>query len=425
MLLFEGNPMVTGKGLPTYAVFDDYYYSLRIAVFVRWFLLVTWLFLHNYRPDFSAAYVVNNVLAITLSLLNGYVHWRVWKGRPITRPYAMALSGADLTFITIGMAVVSRFDNTFFVLYYPAILAVSLIFTSRRFSFGVVALVAVAYAAISIGLDPGVSIDLAEERVLIVRIATMFAVVAAANLMTRTERDRRRQAVEAERAQARRNLELQKKAQEAELAAQRERDRIGREIHDGIAQSIYALSLNLETAADMAERENGALRERLQTLVHIAKQTLLETRHYIYDLKPLLLGERDLAAIVENQAKEFETVSGLPVRLSIESNQGQVTVAAMTGVYRILQESLANILKHAHASEVRLSLTGGDGAVRLAVEDDGQGYDTDEVRRGYGLSNIRERAAEIGATLQMKSELGRGTSVIVTLPSAEVENEAN
>ena len=159
--------------------------------------------------------------------------------------------------------------------------------------------------------------------------------------------------------------------------------------------------------------------------MHIAKQTLLETRHYIYDLKPLLLGERDLAAIVENQAKEFETVSGLPVRLSIESKHGKVTVAAMTGVYRILQESLANILKHAHASEVRLSLTGGDGAVRLAVEDDGRGYDADEVRRGYGLSNIHERAAEIGATLQMKSELGRGTSVIVTLPSAEVENESN
>ena len=157
------------------------------------------------------------------------------------------------------------------------------------------------YAAISLMASPGVDIEIREERTLIVRIATMFAVVAAANLMTRIERNRRRDAVEAERAEAQRNLELQRQAQNAELMAREEKSRIGREIHDGIAQSIYALSLNLEACAELAERESGQLRDRLKTLVPIAKNTLLETRYYIFDLKPLLADERNLEDMVENQ----------------------------------------------------------------------------------------------------------------------------
>ena len=178
-------------------------------------------------------------------------------------------------------------------------MGLSLVFSSRRLSFAAVTLVAIAYGVVSITLDPGVSYSLKEEKVLVVRIASMYAVVVAANLMTRIERGRRREAVDAERVQAERNLELQRRTQVAELAAAEERHRIAREIHDGVAQSMYALSLNLETAADMAEREPGALRERLRKLVPLAKQTLLEIRHYIYDLKPLLSGETDLGAVAE------------------------------------------------------------------------------------------------------------------------------
>ena len=200
------------KVLPAYAVFDDYICSQKIAVVVRWFLLVTWLFQHNYRPDLGVPFVVNNALAVSLSLLNGYVHWRVWKGRPITPRYVMALSAADLTFITVGLAVSSRFDNQFFVLYYPALLVVALVFPSRLLSFGLVTVVAIAYATIAVVMSPGVHYAAQEEKILLIRIATMFAVVATSNLVSRIEMNRRRRAVEAERAQAQRNLELQKKA---------------------------------------------------------------------------------------------------------------------------------------------------------------------------------------------------------------------
>ena len=413
------------KQLPGYAVFDDYRYSQRIAVVVRWVVLFSWLFLINYRPDVTRTLFILNGMGVALAVLNGYVHWRIWRGRPITRGYVIALSVMDLAIITAGIGITTRFNNTMFVFYYPALLGLSLVFSSRRLSFTVVALVAAAYAGVSIGLEPGVSYEAEEERVLIVRIITMFSVVAAANLLTRIERNRRREAVEAERLQSQRNLELQRKAQEAELAAQRERDRIAREIHDGIAQSMYALNLSLETTSELADRENGPLREQLQKLVPLAKKTLLETRHYIYDLKPLLAGESDLVGMVENQAKEFQMVAGVPVRLSIEGGPGQASVALATGLYRIMQEALANVLKHAGASDVTVTLVFDPDRVRLSVRDNGLGFQPENAPAGYGLENMAHRAQELGGTFQIESGPDQGTLVTVALPAREVRHEAN
>jgi signal transduction histidine kinase len=230
--------------------------------------------------------------------------------------------------------------------------------------------------------------------------------------------------VEAERARAEENLELQRRARDAELAAQKERDRIARDIHDGVAQSIYALSLNLETCADAAEKEDGVLREQVRRLIPLAKKTLLETRHYIYNLKPFLSGERDLKAMAENQAKEFQTVSGTLAELSTSGEPREVSVAAATGLYRILQEALANVLKHAEASQVRVGLDFDGGSVRLSVEDDGVGIDTDGPSPGFGLENMRQRAAELAGTFEISRAPGRGTTADVTLPVKEVTHEA-
>lgn len=207
----------------------------------------------------------------------------------------------DLVFITVGVFTTTGFGNPFFVLYYPALLTMGIVFPSRSFSFGVVILVATTYAYLSFVTEPGVSFDARQDKVLIIRTVTMFAVVGAASLMHRLERNRSREAVEAERLQAQRNLELQRKAQAAELTAQEERSRIAREIHDGISQSVYALSLSLETCADLAERDQSPLKEQLQRLVPLAKKALLETRYYIHDLKPLLEDERDLVTVADSQ----------------------------------------------------------------------------------------------------------------------------
>ena len=405
-----------GRELPNYSVFDDYRFTQRIAVVVRWFLIVIWLFLHNYRPDLGTAFIINNVLALTLAAVNGYVTWRIWRGRPITRGYVLALSAMDLAFITTGIGVSSAFGNTFFVLYYPALLGLSLVFSSRRLSFAAVALVAGAYAAISLGLEPGVSFADREERVLIIRIGVMFAVVAAANLMTRIERTSRREAVEAERLQAQRNLELQSQAQEAELAAQEERSRIAREIHDGIAQSIYMLSLHLETLVDLAEQRRQGLRERLENLMVLSKQALLEVRHYIFDLKPYMAGEKGVVGMVENQVKEFNKVAGVAATLDAKGEDSQLRAPVAACLYRMTQEALANTFKHADASAVTVELEFTEEDVRLTVQDNGRGFDGATAGTGHGVASMRQRAEELGGAFDLSAAPDEGTKVFVRLP---------
>ena len=223
--------------------------------------------------------------------------------------------------------------------------------------------------------------------------------------------------MDAERARVEENLELQRRARDAELAAQKERERIARDIHDGIAQSIYALSLNLETCADIPEKEHGILRERLRRLVPLAQKTLLETRHYIYNFKPFLSGERDLKSMAENQVQEFQNVSGTLAELSTSGQPGEVPVAVATGLYWILKEALANVLRHAEASQVKVGLDFDGGSVRLSVEDDGVGMDADAPSPGLGLENMRQRAAELAGTFEISGAPGRGTTVGVTLPA--------
>ncbi len=400
---------------------EDYRHSQRIAVMVRWFLIVTWYFLHIYRGDTSTDHYWTLILMVaSLAILNAFVSWRIWKGLPITLGHAVALSAMDLSLITAGLWVTVFFDNTFFVLYYPALLAVSLAFASRSAVFSVVALVGVVYTVMSLVDEAGVNFAESEEKILIIRIATMFAVVAAGNLMNRIERERRREAVEAERRQAQKNLELQKKAQKAELAAQRaaqeERARISREIHDGIAQSIYALTLSLETCADLADRNDGAVREQLRKLVPLAQKTHLESRHYLDEL-PLPLGEGGLKEMAENQVKEFRTIAGVETKLSVQGRPVDVDVGVSTGLYFIVHEALANILKHAQASEVDLTLAYRSDSVRLSLSDNGVGMLVDGSGRGYGLDNMRERAEELGGKFEVSSEPGEGTTLIVELPT--------
>ena len=410
------------SALPARDEFDDYRYSQRIAVVVRWFVLAAWLSVLNYRVsvDDTLLYILN-AMGIALAMANAYVQWRILKGRPVSWPYALALSLLDLAVITTGIGITTRFFNAFFVFYYPALLGLSLVFSSARLAFTTVFLVAVAYTGISLTLEPKLSYAAGHEKALFIRIVTMFAVVAAGTLIVRIERTRRQEAVEAERVQWGRNLELQARAQEAELAAQRDRERMARDIHDGIAQSIYALSINIETFADIAKREGMPLEEDLRKLVPIARRTHTEARNLI----PFLTGERDLAALARTEVEQFRTVARTPVTLSAHGALDEVSVFVAVNLLRILQEALGNVLKHAKASRVDVVLHEADGSLTLTVEDDGVGFDQEDGAPGYGLENMRKRAEELGGTFAVTSASQSGTRIDVSIPRQESENGQN
>ena len=213
------------------------------------------------------------------------------------------------------------------------------------------------------------------------------------------------------------NIRLQREREE--LAALEERSRIAREIHDGIAQSIYMLTLNLEKAAEVASGDQR-LGERLGRLVGLAKETLLEVRHYIFDLKPLLSGDVGLASTIRAQIREFCTVSGLPVRLEVEGEERKVPPAVGSSLYRIVQEALANVYRHAGASAIGVRLTFNEGSVSLEVRDNGRGFHVDSASiSGRGLRNIYQRAIELSGQADIASAPGQGTVVQVTVPVAE------
>jgi len=236
--------------------------------------------------------------------------------------------------------------------------------------------------------------------------------------------------------------------QTADLAAAAERGRIAREIHDGVAQLIYMLSLNSETCATLLQRIAEAsteeslllapVSEQLQKLVTISKQALWETRHYMFTLKPLMSGTTTLTQMLTNQLREFEAISGLPACLEVEGievssngdqRRARKTAQVGTAIFRITQEALTNAYKHASATQIRVHLQHLPDCIEVEISDDGKGihaiphsYDlgADSERQhiysGHGMRGMRERAEELGGTFEVRERPAGGTSVLARIP---------
>ena len=403
------------QAVPAFAIFDDYRPTVTITVLIRWLLLFAWLAMTNYRQDHDADWVAFNLLGAALGVANAYLTWRIVTRRPIAWHHALALSLLELAVITAGLYILNGFQNRFYVFYYPALLGFSLIFP-RWASFSMLAAVIGLYVLMALTVSPTLSVDAFQEKVLFVRVITMLGIVAAGTLLVGWERARRREAVAAERKQSEANLDLQRKTQEADLAALEERSRIAREIHDRVAQSIYMLSLQLETCADLAEQDRPGLGDRLQQLVALSKQSLLEVRHYVFDLKPFLAGEKGAASMVESQVGEFRNVAGVEAKVEVEGEDREVPTGVSTCLYRVTQEALANVFKHAKASKVKVTLEFTTDEVRLQVLDNGLGFDPDTSTPGNGLENMRQRAEELGGSFTLETAPGQGSSVTIRVP---------
>jgi signal transduction histidine kinase len=230
-----------------------------------------------------------------------------------------------------------------------------------------------------------------------------------------------------------------------QLAATAERGRIAREIHDGIAQLTYMLSLNAETCATQAHRiaeasEEDAellmpLAQRLDKLVTISKQALWETRNYMFSLKPLMSGDTTLTQMLTNQIREFETISDLPVHLEVEESEEhsvgerhrtrkQARIGA--SIFRIVQEALTNAYKHAHATQLWVRLRYLPTAIEVEICDNGHGLSAlhpagnlpvqeERIYSGHGIRGMRERAEELGGTFEVSQVEAGGVKIRVRI----------
>ncbi len=198
-------------------------------------------------------------------------------------------------------------------------------------------------------------------------------------------------------------------------AQEMERRRLAGEIHDGISQRLISLWYHLEAAAD-ASADPDVLDRELTAARELATGALNEARTAIADLRPSVLDDLGLGPSLESLAR---SLGGLTVAVQVEpvTLPGHVEMA----LYRVAQEALQNVLKHAEASSVRVSLTQDEESVRLVVIDDGRGFAQESVgdaegRHSYGMVGMRERAALIGAQLTVVSRPGKGTTLEVVVP---------
>ena len=205
-------------------------------------------------------------------------------------------------------------------------------------------------------------------------------------------------------------------------AQENERERIARELHDGIGQSLSAIKFSVESILrqmdkSMTEGSVGSLK----TLIPLIQEAIEEVRKIAMDLRPSTLDDLGILATISWFCREFQTIySGIRIEKQITIQENEVPDPLKTIIYRVLQEALNNVAKHSEADLVRLSLGKRDSTIELAIEDNGLGFDLEDVfsgeslMRGLGLASMRERTEVSGGAFAIESVKGTGTIVRAT-----------
>ena len=203
------------------------------------------------------------------------------------------------------------------------------------------------------------------------------------------------------------------------LARAEERARIAREIHDTLAQDLTAIALHIEGGLNQLERDPPRARERLEQALALCRMSLEEARRSVLDLRTLPLAGKSLVEALGATGRAFTSETGIRVHLHAD-DAVRLPLRIEAELFRIVQEALANVRRHAHATEVAITMRQGDQRLALVVRDDGQGFDATAGHEGrYGLLGMRERARLLGGTLRVEGRAGRGTVVRVSVPLVE------
>jgi signal transduction histidine kinase/ligand-binding sensor domain-containing protein len=198
-------------------------------------------------------------------------------------------------------------------------------------------------------------------------------------------------------------------------AQEEERIRIAGELHDGVLQRITSLTLRLGTAIIKLPADSevkNRIRESQKDLMQVGT----EIRHLSHELHPAVLQESGLPSALCFYCEEFSKVRGIPVSCEVDESVADLSPGAALCLYRIAQEALGNVAKHAQAKQADVRLSRSDGNVSLSVSDDGIGFTPGGKSRGLGLINMRERVYQLHGTFEVHSEPGRGTEIKAAIP---------
>jgi PAS domain S-box-containing protein len=213
----------------------------------------------------------------------------------------------------------------------------------------------------------------------------------------------------------------------AHIEAVREEERTGvaREIHDELGQALTALKMDLAWVVRRANAEGALgrelLAEKLGAMSQMTDGIIDSVRRISADLRPGVLDDIGLSAAIEWQAQEFERRTGVTCVVKTNTGEAQFERALSTAVFRVLQEALTNVARHAAAKHVEVRIGCADGRLRLSVEDDGEGIPEEAIYRpgSLGLLGIRERARRLGGTVTVRGQSELGTLLVLEVPLSE------
>ncbi len=208
--------------------------------------------------------------------------------------------------------------------------------------------------------------------------------------------------------------------QAVRMAALEERNRLAREMHDTVAQGLTAITLHLETAEALGMTDPATAQRSINRALGLARRSLEEVRRSVLDLRAAPLDDHSLPDAIDLLLESFEDETGITTTLDVPPTLQALAPNVEAAIYRIVQEVLTNVRKHAQARTVHVTLTPTDDALRLGIVDDGVGFDptvpVGTPTSGFGLVGIRERTRLLGGTVNIHSAPGSGTRIEVTIP---------
>lgn len=211
--------------------------------------------------------------------------------------------------------------------------------------------------------------------------------------------------------------ELQKLATHLEVVREDEQKRIARELHDEMGSVLAALNINVSLLAKRLPAEMAHLKSDVDSLAKLVDAGIRAMRHTIAELRPSLLDHVGLKFAIERYVEEFQKNTGIECELRLSEDESMLDGKRSAAIFRIIQESLTNVAKHAQANKVNIVLSYWDESLVLTVKDNGKGFDPNARKvNSFGLLGIRERASLVGGRAEISSAVGRGTTVRVILP---------
>jgi signal transduction histidine kinase len=207
------------------------------------------------------------------------------------------------------------------------------------------------------------------------------------------------------------------RAELGRLAILEDRERIAKELHDGVIQSLFAVGMSLQAAGSIID-DPSALHERLHAGAADIDRAIRELRNYIFGLGPGGPADRHLDQALQDMVEEFQRGSDVAMRVEVDPQAASLLTPNTTDVLQLVREAVSNSVRHAGAETLALELRRDGEVIVVEVEDDGSGFDPEDVTRaGRGLANLRARAEAIGGRLEIASAPGSGTRVRLSVPT--------